>query len=522
MKKQLFSTALIGLFGLSISACGITDKIDEAKEDIEEVKASINSKLSEAERTAEGLLEDPELRDSAMTLLKTVIPDSLAISSVLAEVDNGQGFDAKISRLDSVLSKASQESDPIKGVTGCLRALPAKMDTWGSPLCYGPSLVYNNEAHPDNNGQMQQNPTNPPMTNNDPMQMQGNQLPGGDLGIWEEKQGEKLACSAAKLNQLSHNTAIYSDLATGSMAMMVCVSAFAGDTLPGLGETLDVSKIISKIQTKAKFGDKGMQITTATVTNTDKGYDIDLVGTFKERPFSIRTLHNASEKMGAISVIAGPATQEQTTNDQGPQNPQMSNWRATSLKYRRSEGKTNFRMISSAQSDSSTAVKSLSNQGEVSTKSTDFIGDLNIAQGSMSTKGGHMAFGWQAGSGDGFLRVFNASTDGELGHSWFGYSKNDNSNDIRNLLKIDGMICNWAGPGNSHTPKLLAQKQVMERVDKRLWVPTTSNILYAPTNSCDVDNTDLKVFPTMTDGEIKNNLLPLSDYSNSFNLVEVE
>lgn len=450
-------------------------------------------------------MEDPALRDSALTLLKTVIPDSLAISSLLSDADNDQGFNSKISRLDSVLSRASQETDPIKGVAKCLRALPKNIDTWNSPLCYGPSLGYKPEIHPDAN-------LNPKSQN----QSMGNQLPGGDLGIWTETQNKRQACAAAKLNQLGHNAAVYSDLATGSMAMMVCVAAFAGDTLPGPGQTLDVSGLLAKIQKQTSFKQQAIQLNTATVKNSEGGYEIHLEGKFKERPFKVSTLHNSTDKKGAITVLSGPPENSKLEG----KNPRVSSWRVTSLKYKCSEGKSKFRMISSAQKDSASAISAIHKNGEVSTQKKDFMGDLNIAQGIISSKGGHMAFGWQAGAGDGYLRVFNATTNDEKGEAWFGYSQNDDSEDIQNLLKIDGMICNWAGPGNQHQPKLFVQKQEMERINKRYWKATKSNITYAPINSCDVDNS-LEVFPTMPVEQINHNLIPLSDYTSTFTEVEI-
>lgn len=51
------------------------------------------------------------------------------------------------------------------------------------------------------------------------------------------------------------------------MAMMVCVAAFAGDTLPGPGETLDISNLLVQLESKAQFSEQGMNLSQAKVTN---------------------------------------------------------------------------------------------------------------------------------------------------------------------------------------------------------------------------------------------------------------
>ena len=48
-----------------------------------------------------------------------------------------------------------------------------------------------------------------------------------------------------------------------------------------------------------------------------------------------------------------------------------------------------------------------------------------------------------------------------------------------------GMTCNWAGPGNSHTPNGNFQYQALSLAyGATAWAIDTSKITYAPTNSC--------------------------------------
>lgn len=534
--KSQFIKGVIATGVVALTACGIKDAVEDA---VADVSSEMNSTLAEASRTVDGLLEDQDLRDSAMTLLKAVMPDSIAVSSVLNGDLDQEGYSSKISRLDSVLSRASRESDPIRGVQGCLRALPRNLKQWQSPQCYGPSLAYDPEEHPDKNG----------------IPAMGNQLPSGDLGIWEELHNDKQACAAAKLNQLSRNTAIYSDLATGSLAMMVCVSAFAGDTLPGPGNILDVMPIINKVQEKAKFRSQGMDLEVATIKNNDGLFEISLSGVFFDKKFSVNTAHDPSENSGVISVVSenhhgdeNATNQNQEPQDTNlqprdpmneapkpvqldetlkpapllamgdpncqPYNGQRVGWRVASLKYSRVAGETSYRMINSAQESESDAKSAIQASGEVSTNCDDFIGDLNIVQATQSVGSGEMAFGWQAGSGDGYLRVFNATTSGDQGTAWFGYSPHETET-VSELLTIDRMICNWAGVGSQRSGQQFLQMQEMQLAEG-IWAPTQSKISYAPTNSCSMDEADQEdVFPTVDWDITQHDLAPMSDYTFS-------
>jgi hypothetical protein len=109
-----------------------------------------------------------------------------------------------------------------------------------------------------------------------------------------------------------------------------------------------------------------------------------------------------------------------------------------------------------------------------------------------TTLKGNYTFGWQAGDLDSNSRVFNiglnynATTEARDGEAYFGYG-----DDIATSTgTIKGFICNWAGPGNSHTLKDYFQRQNISFNDTTgKWRPSleaasSSNITYAPTNAC--------------------------------------
>jgi hypothetical protein len=111
-----------------------------------------------------------------------------------------------------------------------------------------------------------------------------------------------------------------------------------------------------------------------------------------------------------------------------------------------------------------------------------------------STLVGNYKYAWQAGIGDDRSRMFamvvtrDSTTEELSAKAFFGFSgaMTDTSTGSTNLK---GMICNWAGPGNSHTPGNNFQYQSIKlsatATDWDLASGTASNkITYAPTVSC--------------------------------------
>ncbi len=311
------------------------------------------------------------------------------------------------------------------------------------------------------------------------------------------------------------------------MAMMVCVASFAGDTLPGPGDTLDISNLLAQLESKAQFSEQGMNLSQAKVTNLEGSFKIFLEGIYRDQNFSVNATHSPTDKKGVISVVSGSDQLNQPVQaiqpiqliqPMQPNNDCMgqfggSSWRVASLKYQRSTDGIAYRMISSAQSSQSEALAAITASGEVSTDCKTFAGDLNVVQSEAGVNGGSMGFGWQAGSGDGFLRVFNATTISDVGTAWFGYSPHT-SESIKDMLTIDRMICNWAGTGNDKNGQSdLLQMQKMERLNDREWTATESKINYAPTNSCSMDGVaQAGVFPSITWDVTAHDLATQADY----------
>lgn len=103
------------------------------------------------------------------------------------------------------------------------------------------------------------------------------------------------------------------------------------------------------------------------------------------------------------------------------------------------------------------------------------------------TQAGDFTYIWQAGNLDSHARAFavhssyNSSTEARTLDAFYAYAQSIAATN-GDLL---GMLCNWAGPGNSHTPVNYFQyQQATLSSSASLWTRTASKIRYAPTTSC--------------------------------------
>jgi hypothetical protein len=82
------------------------------------------------------------------------------------------------------------------------------------------------------------------------------------------------------------------------------------------------------------------------------------------------------------------------------------------------------------------------------------------------------------------------------------------------------MICNWAGPGNSKTGVTKIQRQKLSYdSNNNVWKSIHDNITFAPTTSCEFDNSSY--FSTTFGGSgasITSNLESISNYLSKYGL----
>ncbi|HKU39781.1 MAG TPA: hypothetical protein VJR89_16590, partial [Polyangiales bacterium] len=117
-----------------------------------------------------------------------------------------------------------------------------------------------------------------------------------------------------------------------------------------------------------------------------------------------------------------------------------------------------------------------------------FAGDYD-----RETVEGDFLYTWQAGPLDGHARSlaldlqYNSATGTRTLQGFFAFGADIAGND-GSLL---GMICNWAGPGNDHTPQRQFQSQVASMsAGASEFTLSASKLGYAPTNSCSSTTTE--------------------------------
>ena len=352
------------------------------------------------------------------------------------------------------------------------------------------------------------------------------------------------------MNKLLSKVGRKVDLAMGITAMMVCAAKNDGLSKPAVdGDALDVTASVAKTKVKDKRG--GMVITSATLKRSTvastgkKKYTSKITGSFSY-PLDDGTTDNQSFKIkfqhvpdndSTDSVKAGEGLvqmwQEQDETDQncGTEGFDV----VTSVAYKNTSDNLSFRAVKARFADNMTSSEYFnSSDGEVVGNSSDesstgsgWCADLNVIRANIDKDGfGKVGYAWQAGKGDGYTRTFNIKTaynssDNQTGNAFFGFNPHpDNSTGTNKYrtTKIDRMICNWAGPGNSKTGVSKVQRQQLSYDStSNVWKSTSDNITFAPTNDCDFDNSS---YSTTTFGgsgaSITNNLESISNYQTNF------
>ena len=451
-----------------------------------------------------------------------------------------QDAKAKKERLKKA-TNATTKADCFAMISGM--AAPMK-----SPSCYGPSVFYT--KHPDHTTPSSGASTLASCpTGASPGDASGC-LPGGDLGIWDAAETDGTACAAAKLNSVVQTASQSIDLGVGATAAMLCIAKLSKLQMPAIGKTLDLAPTLkADADVKAK-----MTVTVASITreaDTTAGRPVytsnmELAIT----PPGAQTANNLSLKLRHVPLDSKNATYKglmtmvrvngagappkppeppKTTNIAGPLNLNLGagDLNAVSVIYHKTATSLTYKVVTANYGPNAKATTIFnSTTGEVNAAlggdgTTGWKGNLNLMVGTSDDKGdGSLAVAWQAGSNDGFTRNFNITTlsnaDGSrTGSAYFGFAKNTNNTAPK--LAIEGMICNWAGPNNQRASAAgwnLVQKQTMKlNTTSGIWAPVTSNITFAPTNSCNwtnvTDSTYSKTAITTatTKGAVTNNLV---------------
>jgi hypothetical protein len=370
--------------------------------------------------------------------------------------------------------------------------------------CYGPRLKY--QDHPDgalpNSGE----------------------LPGGDLMIWlatDVATGN--TCAAAELNGRLNGIKDQSFAALMSLASMLYVAQSNGDSLPEVGASLDLTVDMNAL------GLSGVTFTVASIsqTSTDQ-WDYTQTYSFNDgiadRDISVTMSHTSSDSEVIYSGIMAYSVSGDNTIFMGGNCGESERTLNGSLAYDRTSVselsvQSRIAILCGANSQGfindplDTAVGQVdpANRYDVSSNPDGWSENFNLFGMQMNPENleGSYAYAWQAGVGDSHSRTFlmgvnfhetggTGPIDGEA-YAGFGATVDTTEGEI------DGMICNWAGPNNSHTLQDFAQRQFfsLDTATGTFVTPTGGeNITYAPTNNCSYDGTGSYLYDTNLDGDL--------------------
>lgn len=432
----------------------------------------------------------------------------------------------KLAQLDAIRNATTLE--------GCFNFQIAPYRSGPHADCYGPTVAMSG-SHPDGTIDNSDYTSDPPIFGNNP-------LPGGDLGLWNDVSMEEStpgnmvdtteACAATKLNSIFNSATAPIDSALFFQASMQCMMRINSISLPAISDNIDFKPIIDQglanipqapTVSAANFtriadDSNGKPVYAFSMTMTDSF-------SFNNQTVSITSeyLFNHSPQNDTNTLYRGRLLMKSTSPQLGNAFTNCSNCStatiATSAIYsKESDTSINVRVRYAIFGNTPTFSELVDSNGEVDfTKKYDEAGSLpaqectgttvtrtttgwsdDANQLTLNINPQNQAItasaAWQAGRNDCHTRVFNATvtpqTGGvDTGIAYFGYGPDAAKS--TGVGVIDGMICNWAGPGlqsfDNKTVSPLAQKQSFSlNTTSGVFEPTDSNIRYAPTNSCSV------------------------------------
>lgn len=428
--------------------------------------------------------------------------------------------------------------------------------------CFGPALFIGG-THPDTGQAVPSNQS---------------QLPPFDLGVWTETEsstGE--ACIAALLNnQIGQISNILTMAIESGAGILAAENLLDGDTLPAKGASLDLSNAATEVLENSEFD---AQIGTATLAraSSDSSEGFPVFNMNVEATIDIPKPTGGTDSVdmelllqhipevtdldaSALSVDGTKAAgieEDDTYCGRLQQKFEVPNFgqpggncdlnggitECVSISYcKDSATSMNVHMRRAQFCGTSAQVDCFDANGDVDPddKKTDsnihgwgnnffyIVCNTNPSDGS-----GSCSHAWQAGPQDGNTRTANVTVNsgGNDGCGYYGYGPDVGSN-AGDVGEIDGMICNWAGPGST-MPKTMAskvQRQCFSRNSDGILTSISTDtdgdsvaeglaITYAPTNNCNkaantiaygIQNppTDVPASQAVT-----NNLINLSDMS---------
>ncbi len=384
--------------------------------------------------------------------------------------------------------------------------------------CYGPSVAYS--SHQDGSPA-------------------AGTLPGGDLGLWTATEGASQPCIAAQINARVSGVKARTRQGLLLAAVMRATVARNSLTLPSAGASLDIQ---TQLQTAlaAVPAMSGLTVGAATVALNGAGteYTYRLVvnhgsgASAKTGEVVLRHTPGASASAytGVMQVAGFELNNDAAFGCSDQIDSTTSRYkvaRVSSLKYSRSGTAVAFSSRDGQYCGHAASTASAHYAADVASFASD--GQLNAAvKITGSTRGGTL--GWRgsftrfAGDFDrvtvagNFLSVWQAGTGDDRARALAAHADYNTASEVRTLTghfaftneisttdgSLLGMVCNWAGPGNNHTPGARFQTQTATLAPSATeYTLGTSLITYAPTTSCTSTTTayDVNVDATIASGE---------------------
>lgn len=365
--------------------------------------------------------------------------------------------------------------------------------------CYGPQLGY--EDHPDGDD------GSPPFGSDHPL------LPGGDLGIWRETTDSGQACAAAQLNARMQDIENQGSAALSFVAAMVQAYSSTGATWP---DDVEVASTVDLTEPLDDLGIAGVAITQASMTRDVNGrtwrysleMEVDDLG--DDRTVFVDLAHYADPETGLFEGILTWSVEDELYPPGNCGSTEMT--RNGSMHYRlAAEGDLRLQarqaiFCGHGPAGYHASVDSDVLSGSAIDPSSSWANTFTVFTGEFDpeTLAGRFTYVWQAGPGDSHSRILMVGLDAgaETGEAYFGYGHSVETTDG----SVQGFICNWAGPGNSHALQPYAQRQHMTKdVTSGFYVPTNegaSDITYAPTNPCTYDGSGTFRYDRDLDGAL--------------------
>lgn len=374
--------------------------------------------------------------------------------------------------------------------------------SYTSAPCYGPQVAY--------------------LQHNDGANATLATLPGGDVGMWLDRNGDQTTgtpCAAAQLNALMDPIKSRANASLILGARMVSL-AVSGSGLPAASTS---SSLKTSFQT---FIDGILPLgTTAEVTlagitnNGSDSFTYQWRVKFTKAPKEMWLLVNLTHQKtsSGYTGLLQYATSELGANTQATAQCPTSKKLAVvgTMRYNKSSATqldfssreapycvaaaddlvTDFASWVSVDSN-----KELDNTKTTNTDSKGWHQDGGgfkrfAASFNPDTGAGNYLFAWQAGIGDPNSRMFavnsayNSSSEARTLKAFFGFAPNMAA--TSNQGQLGELICNWAGPGNNKTvghKKFQSQLLSLTASDPDWSFPTNvatdSKIRFAPTNNC--------------------------------------